>query len=192
MFERFTVAAREVVTSAQYEREAMQHRFVGTEHLLLGLLNEGAGAAYTVLTRAGLTRALVREDVKRFIGDTPLGEADAAALRVIGIDLDEVRAKVEQQFGPGSLRPPAPPRQGLFFGRRGSLAVGGRFSARAKKVLELALREAIQLHHRSLGPEHILLGLLREGEGLGAQILHERGIVSSDVRRELLDELKAA
>lgn len=188
MFERFTTAAREVVVGAQHEREGLGQRYVGTEHLLLALLNEGAGTAYEVLTEAGVARARVREDVRRHVSGGPLGEADAAALRAIGIDLDEVRARVEETFGAGALQPPQEPHRGFL--RRA--ATDGRFSPRARKVLELALREAIRLHHRSIGPEHILLGLLREGDGLAARILADRGVVLEDVREKVLSRVSAA
>ncbi len=191
MFERFTTGARETVISAQHERAALGHPFVGTEHLLLGLLNEGGGIAYTVLSRAGLRRDHVREEVRRLVNPPPLGEADAEALRTIGIDLDEVRARVEETFGEGALQPPPPERRGLFR-RRDPDEESGRFSRRAKKVLELSLREAIVLHHRSIGPEHILLGMLREGEGLAAKIMHDAGIVPDELRAQVLEELRTA
>jgi ATP-dependent Clp protease ATP-binding subunit ClpA len=187
MFERFTTAAREVVVSAQHEREEFGHPVLGTEHVLLGLLNEGAGMAYTVLHRAGLTRIQVREAVRNVVGHTALGDDDAEALKAIGIDLDEVRARVESTFGPGALQAPLEPRRGLF-GRRGR---PGRVSQRARKVLELSLREAIRLHDKSIGPEHLLLGLLREGEGLAVKIMVDRGLVLDDLREQVLAEIKA-
>ena len=186
MFERFTTAAREVVISAQHEREEFGHPVLGTEHLLLGLLNEGAGIAYTVLRRAGLTRIQVREDLRKLLGQTALGDEDAEALKAIGIDLDEVRARVESTFGPGALQAPLEPRRGLF-GRRGR---PGRISQRARKALELSLREAIRLHDKSIGPEHLLLGLLREGNGLAAKIISDRGVRLEDLREQVLAELK--
>jgi ATP-dependent Clp protease ATP-binding subunit ClpA len=184
MFERFTTAARDVVISAQHEREEFGHPVVGTEHLLLGLLNEGAGGAYAVLRRAGLNRIQVREEVQKVLRQGPLGDADAEALKAIGIDLDEVRSKVEQTFGPGALHLPTAPRRGFFTKQ-------GRFSPRAKKVLELSLREAIRLHHGFIGPEHILLGLIREGDGLAAKIMVDRGLRLADLRSQAEAELKA-
>jgi ATP-dependent Clp protease ATP-binding subunit ClpA len=172
-----------VVVGAQHEREELGHPFVGTEHLLLGLLNEGAGGAYAVLRRAGLNRIQVREDVRTYLRQGPLGDADADALKAIGIDLNEVRAKVEETFGPGALRVPTSPRRGFF-------QKPGRFSLRAKKVLELSLREAIRLHHNFIGPEHILLGLIREGEGLAAKILVDRGVRLPDLRDQAEVELR--
>jgi ATP-dependent Clp protease ATP-binding subunit ClpA len=181
MFERFTTGAREAVQRARAERQALGHRFIGTEHLLLGLLDEGAGGAYAVLHRNGLHRDGVRAEVRRLSSSAPLGEADAEALRTIGIDLDEVRARVEEEFGEGALQAPSPQRQG-----------GGDFSRRAKKVLELSLREAIHLKHRSIGPEHLLLGMLREGEGLALKIMHDAGLRLDDLRAQVLAELRAA
>jgi ATP-dependent Clp protease ATP-binding subunit ClpA len=186
MFERFTTEAREVVVGAQHERDGLGQRYVGTEHLLLALLTEGGGSAYETLTEAGLNRAHVREEVRRFVSGGPLGTADAEALRAIGIDLDEVRAKVEETFGPGALQPQQEPRRGFLRGRGGP---GGNFSPRSKKVFELSLREAIALHSRAIGPEHILLGILREGEGLAAKILADRGIALDEVRAQLLRRL---
>jgi ATP-dependent Clp protease ATP-binding subunit ClpA len=184
MFERFTTAARDVVVGAQHEREEFGHPLVGTEHLLLGMLNEGAGGAYAVLHRTGLNRIRVREDVQKVLQQGPLGDADAEALKAIGIDLDEVRAKVEETFGPGALQTPATPKRGFFQKQ-------GRFSPRAKKVLELSLREAIRLHHGYIGPEHILLGLIREGEGLAVKIMVDRGINLKELRDQAEAELKA-
>jgi ATP-dependent Clp protease ATP-binding subunit ClpA len=185
MFERFTTAARDVVMSAQHEREDFAHPYVGTEHLLLGLLNEGAGGAYAVLRGAGLDRIEVRDDVRKLLRHGPLGDADAEALKAIGIDLEEVRAKVEASFGPGALQVPPMPRRGFFQKQ-------GNFSPRAKKVLELSLREAIRLHHGSIGPEHLLLGLLREGEGLAVKVMVERGVDLKELRDQAEAELKRA
>jgi len=184
MFERFTTAARDIVIGAQHEREEFGHPLVGTEHLLLGMLNEGAGGAYAVLRQNGLTRIGVREDVQKALRQGPLGDADAEALKAIGIDLDEVRAKVEETFGPGALHLPPVPRRGFFQKQ-------GRFSPRAKKVLELSLREAIRLHHGAISPEHILLGLIREGDGLAVKIMVDRGVDLKTVRDQAEAELKA-
>jgi len=127
---------------AQEEARLLNHNFIGTEHLLLGLLDEGEGVA-------------------------------ATALEGLGISADAVRAKVEETMG-------AP-----------STAAGGSppFTPRAKKVLELGLREALQLGHNYIGTEHILLGLLREGEGVGACVLVDLGADLLTVRRRVLDLL---
>jgi ATP-dependent Clp protease ATP-binding subunit ClpA len=124
VFERFTERARQVVVLAQDEARALKHNYIGTEHLLLGLLREEGGLAAKVLDSLGVALADARAQVKRIVGE-------------------------------GEMRP------------SGQVP----FTPRAKKVLELALREAQSLGHHDIGTEHILLGLIREGEGVGAQIL---------------------
>ncbi|WP_446696837.1 Clp protease N-terminal domain-containing protein [Streptosporangium album] len=110
---------------------------------------------------------------------------DADALETIGIDLSVIREKVEAAFGPGALdRPPLRDhRGGLVSGRHLS------FSSRAKKVLELSLREALALKHKYIGDGHILLGLLREGEGLASRVLADAGVDSAVLRQEVVREL---
>ncbi|GIJ48719.1 putative ATP-dependent Clp protease [Virgisporangium aliadipatigenens] len=204
MFERFTQDARSVVTAAQLEARRLDHRIIGTEHLLLALVRYGDRAG-TVLLDAGVTvdridagiRAATRPPVDPPAADW-LGIEDADALKAIGIDIDEVRARIEQNFGPVDLAPPTPERPrrilGLFprdvdqpgtgkdapMGRRPSGHIP--FSPRAKKVLELSLREALRLKHKHIGAEHILLGLLREGEGLAALILSELNVDPAALR----------
>jgi ATP-dependent Clp protease ATP-binding subunit ClpC len=124
MFERFTDRARRVVVLAQEEARLLNHDYIGTEHLLLGLLQEGEGVA-------------------------------AQSLNAIGVQLEQARLEVESRLGAGRTPP-----QGHM-----------PFSPRAKKVLELALRQALRLEVDYIGTEHILLGLLTEGEGVAAQIL---------------------
>jgi ATP-dependent Clp protease ATP-binding subunit ClpA len=199
MFERFSNQARAVVFGARSEAEGLHHRYVGTEHLLLALLDEGSGVAYRVLTAAGVGRQRVRADIERLVGTgrATFDDGDIEALQSIGIDLPAVQARLEELFGPGALDPPAPvPRRGLLRRRRSATvpAPGGppRFTPRAKKVLELSLREAIRLKHNYLGPEHLLLGLLREGEGLAAQILTDAGLTIEDLRRRTLAALDEA
>ena len=121
MFERFTDRARRVVVLAQEEARLLNHNYIGTEHILLGLIHEGEGVA-------------------------------AKALESLGISLDAVRGQVEEIIGQGGSAP------------SGHIP----FTPRAKKVLELSLREALQLGHNYIGTEHILLGLIREGEGVAA------------------------
>lgn len=114
---------------------------------------------------------------------------DATALRAIGIDVDVVRAAVEESFGPGALERA---RAGGQRRRRRRRAIGSGhipFTRRAKKVLELSLREAVQLRHNDIGTEHVLLGLLREGEGLATQLLQQRGLSFDELRRQVLTEL---
>src|SRR5439155_17449716 len=149
------------------------HGYIGTEHLLLALLYPGAGTAYAVLSGAGISRDQVRAAVTRIVGTrmegtgkVPLGDDDAEALQAIGIDLPAVRAKIEEVFGPGALDfPGVPARRGLLR-RHGKQPGRVPFTARAKKVLELAVREAARRGQRYIGTEHLLLGLLREGHGL--------------------------
>jgi len=195
MFERFTDQARHVVKQARAEAEGLGHRYIGTEHLLLAMLHPDSGLAYTGLSGAGLTRDRVRAAVEKEIGQGGLGDADAEALRSIGIDLPAVRAKLEELFGPGALDPPVPePRRGLLRRRRpqGPPGHGVPFVPRSKKVLELSLREAIRLKHNYIGSEHILLGLIREGEGLAAKILVDLGVSLEDLRSRTVAALDQA
>ena len=142
MFERFTDRARRVVVLAQDEARALNHNYIGTEHLLLGLIHEGEGVA-------------------------------AKALESMDISLDAVRAQVVEIIGEGQSAP------------SGHIP----FTPRAKKVLELSLREALQLGHNYIGTEHILLGLLREGEGVAAQVLTNLGADLGSVRQTVMQML---
>jgi ATP-dependent Clp protease ATP-binding subunit ClpA len=188
MFERFTSQARNAVVAAQEEGRRLGHDCIGTEHVLLGLLR-GEGIAARVLADLGVTTSAVEHEVLSYVRPGPFGAADAEALGTIGIDLDEVRRRLEASFGPGALRW-RPGRRGR---RRGPLP-GGHipFSPRAKKVLELSLREAIRLKHNHIGPEHILLGIVREGEGLAALVLTRLGVDLGTVRARVVDELRRA
>lgn len=143
MFERFTDRARRVVVLAQEEARMLNHNYIGTEHLLLGLIHEGEGIA-------------------------------AMVLRENGIALPEVRVEVEQIIGHGQASP------------SGHIP----FTPRAKKVLELSLREALQLHHNYIGTEHILLGLIREGEGVAAQVLVKQGANLSALRAKVVEKTR--
>jgi ATP-dependent Clp protease ATP-binding subunit ClpA len=196
MFERFTKAARDVVVHAQTEARELHHPFIGTEHTLLALVDDPGGPVARALRERGLDAVTIRDEIIRRVGAThhdtdPLPDADAedtAALKAIGIDLDQVRRAIEQNFGPDALRLPraaAPKRRGLF--RRRVFGEGGHipFSKRNKKVLELALREAIRLGHNFIAPEHIMLGLLREGDGLAGRILADAGVETNQIRAEL-------
>lgn len=186
MFERFTDGARQAVMLAQQEARQLQHGYIGTEHLLLGLLAEHEGLGSRVLHAAGIdspgTRAAIVALLGSESGDNP---GDAAALRSIGIDLGAVREAVETSFGPGALQ------RARDRGRRRRRRATGHipFTRRAKKVLELSLREALQLRHNHIGTEHVLLGLLREGQGRAALVLTQRGASLADLRRQVLTEL---
>jgi ATP-dependent Clp protease ATP-binding subunit ClpA len=200
MFERFTHAAREAVVRAQHEARELDQSPIGTEHVLLALLAEESGPIATALHDSGVDAAYVRSEIIRRVGPGPAAEPgviaesdaeDAAALKAIGIDLAAVRRAIEENFGPGSLRLPrstTPPRKGLlgrFYGGSSHIP----FSDRAKKLLELSLREAIRLKHNFIAPEHIMLGMLREGHGLAAQILSEAHVDFDKLRADLTRSL---
>jgi len=143
MFERFTDRARAAVVGAQDEARALRHNYIGTEHILLGLLREGEGVA-------------------------------AKTLQALGISLETVRQQVEEIIG------------------QGQQALSGHipFTPRAKKSLELSLREALQLGHNYIGTEHILLGLIREGDGVAAQVLVRLGADLNRVRQQVIQVLQ--
>src|SRR4026209_399572 len=143
MFERFTDRARRVVVLAQEEARMLSHNYIGTEHILLGLIHEGEGVA-------------------------------AKALESLDISLEAVRAQVEEIIGEGQQAP------------SGHIP----FTPRAKKVLELSLREALQLGHNYIGTEHILLGLIREGEGGGGPVLQKFGADLNRVRQQVITLLQ--
>jgi ATP-dependent Clp protease ATP-binding subunit ClpC len=142
MFERFTDRARRVVVLAQEEARMLNHNYIGTEHILLGLIHEGEGVA-------------------------------AKALESLDISLDAVREQVEEIIGQGQQAP------------SGHIP----FTPRAKKVLELSLREALQLGHNYIGTEHILLGLIREGEGVAARCSSSSAPTSTKVRQQVIQLL---
>jgi ATP-dependent Clp protease ATP-binding subunit ClpA len=173
MFERFTERARGVVAAAETEAASLGHTYIGTGHLLLAML-QGPGVAHGVLTGAGITYDRIRAQVQSTLG---LGAEDAAALQAIGIDLEAVRAKMEENFGAGA--PGCPPHR-------------LRFAPRSKKVLELSLREALARKHHYIGTEHILLALIREGEGLGAQAIVATGVRLADLRTATESAMKRA
>jgi ATP-dependent Clp protease ATP-binding subunit ClpC len=139
MLDRFTDRARRVVKLAEEEARMLNHNYIGTEHILLGLIREGDGVA-------------------------------ARALESLEINLDAVRQQVEQIIGQGQHAP------------SGHIP----FTPRAKKVLELSLREAVQLGHDHIGTEHILLGLIREGDGVAAQVLVKMGADLNRVREQVI------
>jgi ATP-dependent Clp protease ATP-binding subunit ClpA len=143
MFERFTNRARHVVVLAQEEARRLQHNYIGTEHILLGLLGEPEGVASRVLQGFGVSLEGTREEIKVIIG--------------VGT----------QKVGGGHIP----------------------FTPRAKKTLEYALREALQLHHNYIGTEHILLGVIREGDGVGAKILKQHSADLATIRTAVLDLL---
>jgi ATP-dependent Clp protease ATP-binding subunit ClpA len=197
MFERFTAAARGAVVGAQHEARDLGHPYIGTEHLLLALLSDAECPVARLMRDRGVDAAYARAEVERLVGtrdpDLSFTEADAedeAALKAIGIDLRAVRAAIEQNFGAGSLRMPRkmPVKRG-WFGRRSVTGYHLPFTARAKKLLELSLREALRLRHDYIAPEHIMLAVLREGEGLAAKILADRGVDFAQLRTDLTRSL---
>ena len=140
MFERFTDRARRVLVIAQEEARLLEHNFLGTEHVLLGLIKEGEGVG-------------------------------AKALQELGVDYDKLRAKITAVITPGEP---------------GTAGNAPPFTPRAKKCLELALGEALQLGHNYIGTEHVLLGLIREGEGVASQVLLAQGLELSQVRSKVI------
>ena len=191
MFERFTKDARDAVKRAQGEARDLGQSPIGTEHLLLALLT--GGPVTRALAGQNIDHAYVRSEILRRVGlgPTPGTDAraeadaeDAAALKAIGIDLEQVRRAIEENFGPGALHLPRPPeRKGWLRRRMGDGFTP--FSPRAKKVLELSLREALRLKHTFIAPEHILLGMLREGNGLALLILTDAGADLGRLRDEV-------
>ena len=145
MFQRFSDSARRVVVLAQEEARKLNHNYIGTEHLLLGLIQEGEGVA-------------------------------AKALESVQVNIDAVRGQVVEIIGRGS----SPPSGHI------------PFTPRAKKVLELSLREALQLGHNYIGTEHILLGIIREGEGVAAKVLVKLGIDLERLRNQVLRMLSGS
>jgi ATP-dependent Clp protease ATP-binding subunit ClpA len=175
MFERFTDAARAVVSDAVEQARALGHDPVGTQHLLLGLLDPGAGAGYQVLHDSGLQADVVREIIRRRTpGGGALMKDDADALRTVGIDLGVVLERLAESFGPDAV-PEGHSRRGRT-----------RLSQSAKKTLQLALREAIWLKSKAIGSEHILLGLLRCDDGDINAVLAEVGVTPDALRAATL------
>jgi ATP-dependent Clp protease ATP-binding subunit ClpA len=162
MFERFTKDARETVVRAQEEARAAGAGHIGTEHLLLGVAT-GSGAAAGAL---GVTAEQLR--------GTVTGGLDAEALATLGIDLDEIRRRVEATFGPGALERGRPARDGHV-----------PFTPDAKKALELALREAVRLGDRHIGAEHLLLGLVRDDGSEAVAMLRRAGADPERIREAL-------
>ncbi|MFJ8045358.1 Clp protease N-terminal domain-containing protein [Kitasatospora sp. NPDC096147] len=182
MFERFTVAARQVVVRAQAEAQELGHGYTGTEHLLLGVLADPADPAAALLVAKGVDHAAVRAGVVRLVGGGGR-DGDAEALASIGVDLDAVRAAVEAEFGEGALA--AAPEGPKWRGRLWGMADRSPFTPRAKKVLELSLREALRRKDKEIAVRHLLLGLLREGGGLGVRVIADRGVDLPLLRAEL-------
>lgn len=181
MFERFTAAARQSVVNAQLEARRLHHPRIGTEHLLLALtLGPESDPARVVLGEFGLDHEATEAQLLHITGT---GRLDAEALSSVGIDLDEIRRRVEAEFGPGALDEVDPLRSSR---RPGLFGLGGHipFGNDAKDALELALREAIELGHRELGSAHILLGVLRSS-GLAIRVVDASGVSTGLLRSRL-------
>lgn len=203
MFERFTEPARTVVTGAQEEARDLGHAWIGTEHLLIAALRTPDASGAAALAGLGVTARACRQAVREVVTageDDGLGPQDARALQALGIDLDEVRRRAEQTFGPGALDAPDPEQQrtrrGSPFRRRGREQRRRKghvpFAPRAKKALELSLREALARKDRYIGVEHLVLALLRSDDRL-TRALWERLSVRPDQAREaVLDSLRKA
>jgi len=196
MFERFTHSARYAVTGAVAQAQDLHQSPVGTEHLLLALLADPGSPVSVALRGTPVDEQYVRAEIIRRVGtgsapDTEDADAeDAEALKAIGIDLEAVRRAIEENFGPGALRLPRgtmPQRRRPF--RRFYASGHTPFSPRAKKVLELALREALRLNHNYIAREHLMLGILRENNGLAVQILADAGVDFDQVRADLARSL---
>ena len=172
MFERFTNDARAAVVAAQEEAAALRHGWIGTEHVLLGLLVTGGDGA-RLLTGFGVDASGVRDDIVRLIGRGE-DDIDPAALATLGIDLDAVRERVERAFGPGALSRSRGCGEGHL-----------PFTPRSKKVLELSLRESLALGAGEIRGEHLVLALLHEGDGVAAQILTARGVTLDAARSKV-------
>ena len=169
MFERFTPEARRIVTDGVEIAQHLHHDFLGTEHLLIALADTGPNIATRALIcpAGSIPRAPERTSSGSSVPPRTIWVTrDAAALRSIGVDLDEVRKSSEASFGPGALE-----RRRRWHGRRRLRVCGLPFMPEAKQAIELALREAIRLDQRSIGPEHVLLGLLRL-DATSTQLLH--------------------
>lgn len=186
MFERFTDAARAAVVNAQEQARGLHHEEILAEHLLLAVLTEDASISARVLRDHN-----VRAD--RLMNELAvLGAGDREALHEIGIDLAAVRQRVEAAFGPGALDRPRPRRAGLL--RRRLTWTDGHlpFSGAAKHALQQSLRQALALQHRSIGIDHILLGLLADDQDPAARILHKLGASPAAVRKQVQTELQRA
>jgi ATP-dependent Clp protease ATP-binding subunit ClpA len=182
MFERFTESARAVVVGAQEEARALGHDFIGCEHLLIAVAAAPHGPARTALRSTGVTPDSLRSAVQEVSERGP----DAVALATIGIDLDEVRRRVERAFGPGALDAG---RRSRRYQRRGCGASGGMipFTPRSKHALEQSLRAAVARGERHIGAEHILLGILEAREGTAELALARLGVTPDRLRRQLAD-----
>jgi ATP-dependent Clp protease ATP-binding subunit ClpA len=179
VFEKFTNLAKRSITLAQDEAVTLGHDYIGTEHMLLGLVRVREGLAGEILSEQGVAAGQVRAETLRLLeaaGVSANGGREATeALAAIGIDVDEIRRRADDTFGPGRFHFPRP-----------------AFTMRAKRVLELTLEESMEKGHDDIGTEHILLGLLTEGEGVGVQALTAVGVDTAALRTAVLDRVSGA
>ncbi|SDT43151.1 Clp protease N-terminal domain-containing protein [Microlunatus soli] len=182
MFERFTVAARDIVIQAQTEARDLRSPIIGPQHLLLGTLWHIDEPIRHVLDESGLRYRAVRDRLAE-VDVEDGGVTDDDALGRIGIDLSLVRSKVEETFGAGALDGTFEPRGR----RRGHIP----FDRPAKKALELALREAIHLQHKEIGPEHLLLGLTRL-DGAATTLVRSFGVEPAELHDRVSAMLRRA
>jgi ATP-dependent Clp protease ATP-binding subunit ClpA len=159
VFDIFTDRAKRAIVASQDEAIALGHDFIGTEHILLGLAGTQDSPVGEVLGEAGVALPRAREETVRILEASGVfgnGAQDAKdALSTLGIDVEEIQKRADDTFGPGAFRFPRP-----------------AYTPRAKKALELTLRESRALEHDHIGTEHILLGILAEGEGVAITVLN--------------------
>jgi ATP-dependent Clp protease ATP-binding subunit ClpA len=193
MFERFTREARAVVIDAQQQARRLGHNYIGCEHVLLAVAASESVVAATLHER-GVTPARVEQAVGEVVGGSLFESLDKDALAAIGIDLSLVRDKIEAAFGPEALRTPPHRRRRRW--RQARTGDKGRghipFTPAAKKCLQLSLREALALHSRSLGVEHIALGLTVMPDGPIPRIFAAIGVSPVQLHTELVDRHRQA
>jgi ATP-dependent Clp protease ATP-binding subunit ClpA len=187
MFDRLSQDGRRALDLAQAESRSLRHNYLGTEHILIGIARETTGAGGLALRRAGFDASRARDDIVRLIGTGTvpgMEPGDDLALRSIGIDLDEVRRRTEDAFGPGALNLRAPPR------RRGPCLppYGWCIAPRVKVVMQAAAEEADRMRAPCVGTDHVLLGMLVHGEGVGIHLLDaqtlDKAALASSLRQQ--------
>jgi ATP-dependent Clp protease ATP-binding subunit ClpC len=176
VFEFFTDRARRAVVLSQDEAIALGHDFIGTEHILLGLIGTDRSTAGDVLREQGVEPARARAETVRILEAAGIaatgGQPAKDALSSLGIDVEEIRRRADDTFGPGAFQYPRP-----------------AYTPHAKKALEQTLREARALGHEKFGTEHILLGLLSAGDGRGLQVLTALDVAPATLREAILTRL---
>ena len=188
MFERFTPEARQVVLRAQEHAVRLRHDWIGCEHLLLGV-SESPTPTGVLVREAGASPPALEDAIAAVIGSTAAGSDDTLLLATLGIDAEAVRQAAEARFGSDALARAGAGgrRRRRRFGRRRCNPSSGwrRFTPKAKRALELSLREALRLKHRHLGVEHLALGLLARDDTAAWQILLYVGVRPDQLRRAL-------